>query len=106
LQQECEDGIPSQSPAIWRQHSRSSSVSALSGCKHAINGDANMVSVNSKTANLPTDFTRYSVAFCHLQCKIQLSLPKANHIVMRQTLESSKIVSPGFENAKASGANQ
>jgi len=54
-QQEC-DGISSQLLAIWRQHSRSSSVMALSGSKQAMSGDANIESVNSRTASLPIDF--------------------------------------------------
>ena len=62
LQQEWDAGILPQSPAMWRQHSRSSSVSVLSGSRHAISGDANTESAISRTANLPTNLTRISVA--------------------------------------------
>jgi hypothetical protein len=57
LQQECEVGIPSQSPAILRQHSRSSVVRAASGCKQAMSGDANTESANSTAASLHADLT-------------------------------------------------
>ena len=62
LQQECEEGILSHWPAIFRQHSRSSVVRAESGCKQAMSGDANMESANSKTASLPTYLTANSVS--------------------------------------------
>ena len=61
LQQECEAGIFPHSPAILRQHSRSSVVSVASGCKQAISGDANTESVNTKAASLQTDFTLWLV---------------------------------------------
>ena len=64
LQQECEAGISSQSPAILRQHSRSSVVSAASGCKQAISGDANTESANTRALSLQTNFTLDSVLGC------------------------------------------
>ena len=57
LQQECEAGIFPQSPAISRQHSRSSVVRVASGCKQAISGDASIESANTETASLQTDLT-------------------------------------------------
>jgi hypothetical protein len=57
LQQECEAGIFPQSPAILRQHSRSSEVRVFSGCKQAISGDANTESANSNAASLQADRT-------------------------------------------------
>jgi hypothetical protein len=71
LQQECEEGIFPHSPAILRQHSRSSVVSVAFGCKQAISGEANIESVNTKTASLPTDLTEDSVPF--LSSLLQLS---------------------------------
>lgn len=62
LQQEWDEGIFPQSPAMCRQHSRSSSVSVVSGSRHAMSGNANKESASSKTANLPTNFTKNSVS--------------------------------------------
>lgn len=56
-QHECEDGISPHLPAIWRQHSRSSSVSTVLGNRQAMSGDANSESASSETASLLTDFT-------------------------------------------------
>jgi hypothetical protein len=62
LQQECKEGIRSHWPAIWRQHSCSSGVRVFSGSRHAIKGDANNVTANSKSASFPVPLTSDSVA--------------------------------------------
>jgi len=77
LQQECEEGIFPHLPAIWRQHSRSSSVRVLSGSKHAIDGAPNNESANSTTANLPTDFTSDSVRVARLPPQLCFLVPLA-----------------------------
>ena len=84
LQQECEAGISPQSPAILRQHSRSSEVRLFSGCKQAISGDAKIESANSKAASLQSDRTRryciFSVVFTAITSVIASVLEMAQSV--------------------------
>src|SRR5580765_1433687 len=96
LQQECDEGMSiwPHSLAMSLQHSRSSTVSAISGSMQAITGEAQSEITSDKTASLPVHFNINSLVCrdCCCNSKQPRLTRLSRHLIQASSYQAARSV--------------